>query len=419
MTPRDDRFPNMLSSAQFDTAIERVLRGDAVGDDVASLVGFVDDMRVMAHRPPPPPSPELAALLGGADAGWDAPANVATLPPRTRTDLQQRSTQPRPRRSRAAGLRVRVAALGVAGKAALVLALATASAAGAAAGILPEPATHFLRRAIELVTPFELPDDASARHHGGADPDGRTAQVAERDEAAVPSSGPRPAAPVRDPGAADIRTQDPEAGADEGAGPLPTSTDGTSGWIGTYSEGDTSAGQPVGPAAQPAPKNGDVPPGHSPSGTSQPGGSGAGGTPLMDHGATQARPSPPVPTGPPSQRGSSSGSPSSPSREGRHHRPRPGHGPGEGSSGGASPSGPRQAPPVDPSPGGGPDRGQCGKPGPIGSPPADCGPDRPHRSGPPETGGEAVHHSDGPPGGHTGPVPPAGGPAPEAPPSSP
>ena len=163
MTPRDDRFPDMLSSAQFDTAIEQVLRGDAVGDDVASIAAFVDDMRVMADRPPPPPSPELAAMLVGSAATHEGPASVVPSPPRTRGRLRARSTQPTSRRSHPSRVRLPVVAVSIAAKAAAFLAVATAATAGAAAGILPEPATHFVRRAIEVVTPFELPGDEVAR----------------------------------------------------------------------------------------------------------------------------------------------------------------------------------------------------------------------------------------------------------------
>ena len=74
---RGDRFPDMPSRAQLDAAIEQVLRGDEVGDDVATFARWVNDMRGMGGQPPPPPSPELAGLLAGCAGGHRAPANVA------------------------------------------------------------------------------------------------------------------------------------------------------------------------------------------------------------------------------------------------------------------------------------------------------------------------------------------------------
>ena len=99
MTPRDDRLPEMPSSAQVDAAIEQVLRGGAVGDDVATFARFVDDMRVMGDRPPPPASPELAALLAGTPAGSQARASVAPFRWRPKSRLRARSAQPRSGRS--------------------------------------------------------------------------------------------------------------------------------------------------------------------------------------------------------------------------------------------------------------------------------------------------------------------------------
>ena len=325
MTPRGDRFPDMLSSARFDAAIEQVLRGDAVGDDVASIAAFVDDMRVMAG-PPPPPSPELAALLAGRAAG-QARASVVPSAPRTRNGLQPRSTRPRSRWSRSARIRLRVAVVPIAGKAAVLLAVATSAAAGAAAGILPEPATHFVRRAIEVVTPFELPDEAAARpghtdEH--MDVTGSTHGDEPGDAGTAPTSSP-PVAIASDAALA----QDPDVGADD-ARSVPNPKGQRSG-ADTGSEPGASAWQPkadrpasspppglgpkaappgAGPPTEPGPKTGHVPPGHAAPDTPRSGGPGSGDAPLMAPGSTRERTSAPAPKGPPARPGSP-GEPSS------------------------------------------------------------------------------------------------------------
>lgn len=396
MTPRDDRFPNMLSSAQFDAAIEQVLRGDAVGDDVASIAAFVDDMRVMASEAPPPPSPEVAALLAGTAAG-QARTSVVPSPPRTRNSLQPRSTRPRSGRSRSARIRLRVAVMPIAGKVAVLLAVATSAAAGAAAGILPEPATHFVRRAIEVVTPFDLPDDAAARRgHTDEDIDvtGSTHGDEPGDTGTAPTSPPPVAiasdaalAQDRDVGADDPRSvPNPEgqaSGADTGSEP------GASAWPPKAARPASAPPPGLGPKAappdagqptEPGPKTGHVPPGHAAPGTPRPGGPGSGDALLMDPGTTGEGPSAPAPKGPAAQPGSP-GEPSSNAAGDRpHHGPPPGVGSGKSSPGGASPNGPLPAPPYGTSPGSGPDRGHHGQHHPDRCPPADCGPRAPHHS---------------------------------------
>src|SRR4029453_15438104 len=94
MTPRDDRFPDMPPSVQFDAAIEQALRGDAVGDDVATFARFVDDVRGMADRHPTPPSPALTALLWGSAPPPEAASTAGPPPPRTRSLLHVWPTQP-------------------------------------------------------------------------------------------------------------------------------------------------------------------------------------------------------------------------------------------------------------------------------------------------------------------------------------
>ena len=392
MTPRGDRFPDMLSSARFDAAIEQVLRGHAVGDDVAPIAAFVDDMRVMAG-PPPPPSPELAALLAGRAAG-QARASVVPSAPRTRNGLQPRSTRPRSRWSRSARIRLRVAVVPIAGKAAVLLAVATSAAAGAAAGILPEPATHFVRRAIEVVTPFELPDEAAARpghtdEH--MDVTGSTHGDEPGDAGTAPTSSP-PVAIASDAALA----QDPDVGADDPrsvpnpkgqrSGADTGSEPGASAWPPKAARsasspppglGPKAAPPGAGPPTEPGPKTGHIPPGHAAPDTPRSGGPSSGDAPLMAPGSTKERTSAPAPNGP-SVRPGSPGEPSSNgARDRPHHGPPPGVGPGQSSSGGAPPGGPRLAPSSGTSPGHGPGRGQNGQHHPDHCRPADCGPRAP------------------------------------------
>jgi hypothetical protein len=383
MTPRDDRFPNMLPSAQFDSAIEQVLGGDAVGDDAAPLARFVDDLRVMADRPPPRPSPELAALLAGSGAEREARATVVTLRLRRPGRVQARSTRPSSRRSPAA-MRMRVAALGLAGKAAMLLAFATTAVAGAATGLLPQPATHFLRRAVEVVTPFELPagstgDGALAENNTGA---------AAGDEAAAASPsgpGPNPAA-VGDLGA--IRTLDVERLADGTAPPSLVGDTWTA--VDGYAEsGDTAqaaaptpptssptvgdpaeAPSPSGdhPLTHPAPGgSGHVPPGSAPPGGPQLDGSDSVDTPLMHPGGTQHPP--PAPKHPPAEAGSAGGPPSEPNGQGSHDGRPAGPAPVQDPPGEVSPSEPGQVPGLGPSQAGGSDHAPCGPCDPSGAAP--------------------------------------------------
>jgi hypothetical protein len=375
LTPRDDRFPDMPSSAQFDAAIEQVLRGGAVGDDVATFARFVDDMRVMGDRPPPPASPELAALLAGTPAGSQARASVAPFRWRAKSRLRARSVQLRSGRSRTAGIRLRLVAMPITGKAAVFLAVATCAAAGAASGIFPEPATHFLRRAIEVVTPFELPDDASARPGRGERRVDNTGTISgdERSDAGTSPAGSPPAAVASDAGVA--RDQDGE----EGTGPRPeaNATDEASSGADTGSEAaPPDAGQPT----EPGPETGHVPPGNAAPGTPRSGGPGSGDALLMDPGTTTERPSAPAPKGPSARPGSPNEPLSNAPRDRPHHGPPPGVGPGQSSSGGASTGGPRPAPSSGTSPGYSPDRGQHGQHHPDGCQAADCGRRGPHNS---------------------------------------
>jgi hypothetical protein len=390
MTPRDDRFPNMLSSTQFDSAIEQVLGGDAVDDDAAPLARFVDDLRGMADRPPPRPSPELAALLAGSGAERDDRATVVTLRLRRPARVQTQSTRPRSQRSTAA-IRMRVAAMGLTGKAAMLLVLATTAVAGAATGLLPQPAAQFLRRAIEVVTPFEVPATGE-----GAQAQDETGAEAGDDAAAVSPSNPGPkTAADGDRGA--ILTLDGESPADATAPPSPVGDAGTAVDVDVALGDSAEAAAPTppsstptvgGPAdapplsddqrpAHPAPGNsGHVPPGRAPAGGPQVDGSDSVDTPLMDPGGGQG-PSP-APSGPPPGPGSSGGPPPEPQGQGSHDARPAGPAPVQDPPRETSPSEPGQAPGPGPSPDGGSDHTPCGP----------CDPS-----------GETPHHPDDGPGG--------------------
>jgi hypothetical protein len=325
MTRRDDRSPDMLSSAQIDAAIEQVLQRATVGEDVAPLASFVDDLRVMAEGPPALPSPELAALLAGNAAGKAASATAASLPPRQHRRVQARSTRSRSDRSPASEIRLRVAAAGLAGKAAISLALAATVAAGGAAGIFPEPATSFVRRAIEVITPFELPDHATEhparRAHAHANAGATPADY--KPAAPLPRPGPQPAAADREAAVIDVRSLDPEARPDADPSPLTNPTADWSSRIRTHpnkaispAQGpkaanppstpprgvDRANGQPPhgGPTSQPkaGPQRDHVPPGRPRSGAPHPGNPHGGGPQPRDPGPTEDRSTPSDPNGP-------------------------------------------------------------------------------------------------------------------------
>jgi hypothetical protein len=392
MTPRDDRFPDMPPSVQFDAAIEQALRGDAVGDDVATFARFVDDVRVMADRPPPPPSPALAALLAGSAATREAPSTVVPLRARMRS-LQARSTQPTSRPSRSSRLRLRVAAVSIAGKAAVFLAVATFAAAGAAAGILPEPATHFVRRAIEVVTPFELPgaDDARSEHADQRVDHPSTAGI-DPDATAVPPAASRPAASAA--GAGDAHDPGIEANADPQ--PEPNPADEAPSGSETYPEPEPSAwpttpGPPAasppqtkgpkkaappdaGSPTEPGPKTGHVPPGHASPGTPGPGG-------LSDPDPTTDRPARVLGKGRPARPRPAPGSSSNPAREPPQHRSPPAVGHGTGTNEEPPPSASPPAAEHGPSARGGRDHGHCPQSRTDAHRPAECDPGAPRDPG--------------------------------------
>ena len=220
VTGPDDRSGGTDPGATLDAVVERCLQGQATGDAPASLVTFLDDVRVATGGPPPPPSAALEALLGGAEAPHEAPASrrgtLAAGAARPHGRLRHgpaAGPARRPRRARGVRLAQRLAAAGLAGKAVLALALGGTAAAGAgAAGVLPDPVDAVVRRVIELVTPFELPNEAFARLDGD-------------DSARPPADGPghvHPAGgdrPLSEPGT----TADHAAGLADVTGESPSS----------------------------------------------------------------------------------------------------------------------------------------------------------------------------------------------------
>ena len=128
--------------------------------DVAMLVAFVEDARSLTRRPVPAPSAPLAAILAEglstekssvlvtAGSNGSGPANEAAGPPT--------------RRKRRMAVAQLLSGLSVGAKAAVGIGVAAAAVTGAgAAGALPGPAQHVIAAALNTVTPFGFPDNAS------------------------------------------------------------------------------------------------------------------------------------------------------------------------------------------------------------------------------------------------------------------
>ena len=380
MTRPSDRYADMLSGSRIDAAIDQALNDPTVPDDVAPFAGFVDDLRVMADRPVPRPSAELAALLAGHHAAEpEAGATVTSLQPRG------------PRVQARTAMRTRVAALGLAGRAAMVAAFAAFAVGGAAAGILPEPATRFVHRAIEVVTPFELPatgrdapsEDATEARAAGKP--GHTSPVAVAQP--TPDGDPLPDATApADPGSSPA-TGDSVARSAEPGTPAPRGDSYTVAPTAPDPSDDPANGQSPDhePAAGPAPKKSHVPPGQAPPGA-PPGGGRPGDAPPA---GSDSGPEPlSSPKGCPPKGGSPGGPPQAPDRRGPHHgRPR-GSGPGH-DAGGQAPTEPQSDVPDKPQSDapGRPDRhhpSSGGEPGRVAS----------HRRGESAPGGAAPQHAD-------------------------
>lgn len=127
--------------------IDVLLRGDVPGD-MAGLAELVSLIRAVGEGPPPAASPELADLIA---RGARPASRTARHPAPTHR-----------------GALARVAGVGIAVKLSLgVTAAAAAGVAGAgAAGVLPGETGSAVRRAIEVVTPIEMPPPTGGPNGG-------------------------------------------------------------------------------------------------------------------------------------------------------------------------------------------------------------------------------------------------------------
>ena len=149
----NDHVPEMPAVPLLDDAtVDAILVGDRGPRGVDHLAAFAADVRATAERPPPRPSPELAALLAH---GIPAP------PPGRATRSPAAGHRRRPALATASGL-------GLAAKVGVATTAAVASLAGAAAaGVLPGDTDAPVRKVIELFTPVEFTDDGDPLDQGG------------------------------------------------------------------------------------------------------------------------------------------------------------------------------------------------------------------------------------------------------------
>jgi hypothetical protein len=162
MSGANDRPFDTFGTAELDADFDMLVEGIVVNPGLAPLARLVDDVQVAAGGPPPVPSDELVTILagGGVDAGDLSPGacRAGRIARRYAPASRPEGAARRP----AAGMAGRIGAFGLIAKAGLALAVAGAGAAGAAAtGVLPDPAVSLVRRAIDVVTPFDLPDAAA------------------------------------------------------------------------------------------------------------------------------------------------------------------------------------------------------------------------------------------------------------------
>ncbi len=431
MTRPSDRSRDMISGTRLDAAIEQALHGATVSDDVAPFAGFVDDLRVMADRPAPQPSAELAVLLASHNAPEpETCVKVSTLQPRRPHRPHARAARLSSRRPRAVAVAGRVAALGFAGKAAIVAAFATTAVAGAAAtGILPEPAIDFLRRAIEVVTPFELPATGQDAPYEDAT---KAAAAANPGDVNPSATDPQPAPTVHDSGVTGTPMLDREPTA---VATLPSGSSSAAAIESTIAQIPEAAASPAPqpidepssgwaldhePPTGPAPKNGHTASGHAPAGAPHPGDGSPGDAPPADPDSAPDLLS--APKGDPPKPAAPEGPRSAPDRHRPHHG-RPG---GSGAAQDPHDQPPSSVPgkrgpgaaqdPHDQPPTNVPDRPQRRARSPDGersrSPQAPTGQDpaapaddrggASHREDPRASGDEAAHHADGRPERDTG-----------------
>lgn len=182
MSDPSDHVPEMPAVPLLDDAtVDAILVGDRGPRGVDHLAAFAADVRATAERPPPRPSPALAALL--ADG-------IPASSPGRATRSPSAGHRRRPALATASGL-------GLAAKVGVATAAAVASLAGAAAaGVLPGDTDAPVRKVIELFTPVEFPDDGDPLDQGGngtgADPSGGPSDAREPgDDADVPADADR------------------------------------------------------------------------------------------------------------------------------------------------------------------------------------------------------------------------------------
>jgi hypothetical protein len=349
-----------------------LLDGVAIDPRLVPLTRIVDDVHIVAGGPPPSPTVELAAVLRG-DLVADLSPGAASAARNARRCAPS-SPRPASRQRSLARISSRLGAMSLAAKAALGLAVAGAGAVGAGvAGLLPDPAADVVRRAVEAVTPFELPDaGADGRDDRGAvssanavpdqiDPGTANTEVT-IDDAAAPEAGragtPSEPAPLRtadrpdDAEPADApATRDSIADGEHGSeAPLASTTPGLLGGGGKPTggpvpgDGGASSGGGSDSPSQAAGAPGHAPPGGArpPSAAEPPAGAGPPA-------GTGARPEPgttPAPSRqqPPPPQGAPAGAASSPTAESS----------GSGPAGDAPSSAPDGAPPAAQPPGAGP-----------------------------------------------------------------
>ena len=156
MSPRGDSDSDMSTMFLTEDVVEALIKGDAVPTAYDPLARFAAEVRALGDGPAPAPSPDLATLLAGGRLLRPTPAT----PP-------GRPSGPGARRQ--ASRLGKVAGLGLAAKLGLGATVVAAGVAGAgAAGVLPAPADHVVRHAIEAVTPVSFPSHDQHAPNGGA-----------------------------------------------------------------------------------------------------------------------------------------------------------------------------------------------------------------------------------------------------------
>ncbi|MDP8987689.1 MAG: hypothetical protein M3N11_05000, partial [Actinomycetota bacterium] len=155
-----------------DTMAEDLIAGRTTADtgDLALVSAFLQDLRALGEGRPSPPSAALARML----ADDPESGTVSFLRP-----LGGAAGRARPSGR-------------VVGRAALIALVATAGVSGAAAArLLPGPAQDAVARAIEAITPFEVPASTGDDDAGEA--------LSRQDGSFDPGDGHRPVAPAGEP----------------------------------------------------------------------------------------------------------------------------------------------------------------------------------------------------------------------------